>query len=151
MSSVLIGGTGANLIRNMAYQGEWQPVFQFLASEVEKQTAIRDYLSGEKVIQTFLLAYLNVTDYYITATSEEMGKGFVDLYLEPFFAKIELKYLTRSEFTKELLPEKISDAKNQLLQYATDSRVIQGNRGVNLRSVMLIFRGWELVHCEEIK
>jgi len=160
MSSVLIGGTGANLIRNMAYQGEWQPVFQFLASEVEKQTAIRDYLSGEKVIQTFLLAYLNVTDYYITATSEEMGKGFVDLYLDPFFAKyekvkygymIELKYITRSEFTKELLPEKISDAKNQLLQYATDSRVIQGNRGVNLRSVMLIFRGWELVHCEEIK
>jgi hypothetical protein len=149
----------ANLVRNMAYLGEWQPVFQFLAGEVEKQTAIRDYLSGEKVIQTFLLAYLNVTDYYITRTEEEMGKGFVDLYLEPFFAKyekvkygylIELKYLKRGDFTQELLQEKIEEAKNQLRQYATDSRVIEGNQGVNLRLVLLIFSGWELVHLEEV-
>ncbi len=147
----------ANLVRNMAYIGEWQPVFEFLASEVEKQTSIRDYLSGEKVIQTFLLAYLNVTDYYITR--EEMGKGFVDLYLEPFFAKyekvkyaylIELKYITRGDFTKKLLQEKIKEAKNQLQQYATDSRVIKGNQGVNLRLVMLIFSGWELIHWEEV-
>jgi len=146
----------ANLVRNMAYLGEWQPVFQFLAEEMEKQTSIRDYLSGEKVIQTFLLAYLNVTDYYLTS-EEEMGKGFVDLYLEPFFAKyekvkygylIELKYINRSKFTSELLQEKILDAKNQLQQYASDPRVIKGNRGVNLISVMLIFSGWELVHCE---
>jgi hypothetical protein len=147
----------ANLVREMAYRGEWQPVFQFLASEVEKQTAIRDYLSGEKVIQTFLLAYLNITDYYLTRTEEEMGKGFVDLYLEPFFAKyekvkygylIELKYINRSKFTSELLQEKIIEAKNQLQQYATDKRVISGNLGMNLISIMLIFSGWELVHSE---
>jgi len=149
----------ANFVRNMAYIGEWKPVFEFLAQEVKKQTSIRDYLSGEKVIQTFLLAYLNVTDYYMTRTEEEMGKGFVDLYLEPFLAKyekvkygylIELKYITRGDFTQELLQEKIEDAKNQLQQYATDSRVIDGNRGINLRLIMLIFNGWELVHLEEV-
>jgi uncharacterized Fe-S radical SAM superfamily protein PflX len=124
---------------------------------VEKQTSIRDYLSGEKVVQTFLLAYLNVTDYYITRTEEEMGKGFVDLYLEPFkYDKvkyaylIELKYIKRSEFTKELLKDKIEEAKNQLQQYAGDSRVQAGNRGVNLKLVMLIFSGWELVHSEVV-
>ncbi len=73
----------ADLTWNMAYRGEWQPVFNFLADEVQKQTAIRDYLSGEKVIQTFLLAYLNVTDYFQTRTEVEFGKGFADLYLEP--------------------------------------------------------------------
>jgi hypothetical protein len=150
----------ANLIRNMAYQGEWQPVFQFLADEVEKQTSIRDYLSGEKVIQTFLLAYLNVADYYISRTEVEMGKGFVDLYLEPFFPKyedvkyaylIELKYITQSKFTSKVLQEQVKEAKRQLRQYASDPRVIKANRGVNLISVMLIFREWELVHCEEVK
>jgi hypothetical protein len=150
----------ANLIRNMAYQGEWQPVFQFLADEVEKQTSIRDYLSGEKVIQTFLLAYLNVADYYISRTEVEMGKGFVDLYLEPFFPKyedikyaylIELKYITQSKFTSKVLQEQVKEAKRQLRQYANDPRVIKANRGVNLISVMLIFREWELVHCEEVK
>jgi len=149
----------ANLVREMGYVGKWQPVFQFLADEVEKQTSIRDYLSGEKVIQTFLLAYLNVTDYYLTRTEEEMGKGFVDLYLEPFVAKydkvkygylIELKYIARSQFTSELLQKKIVEAKNQLQQYATDPRVIKGSQGANLISVMLIFSGWELVHCEVV-
>ncbi len=81
---------------------------------------------------------------YITRTEEEMGKGFVDLYLEPFLAKyervknayfIELKYITRGDFTKELLQEKIEEANNQLQQYATDSRAIQGNQSVNLREV----------------
>jgi len=150
----------ANLVCDMAIEGKWQAVFDFLASEVDKQTSIRDYLSGEKVIQTFLLAYLNVTDYYMTCTEAEMGKGFVDLYLEPFFTKyekikyaylIELKYITRSEFTQECLEDKIKDAKSQLLQYANDSRVIKRNKGVTLKLVMLIFRGWELVHCEEVE
>jgi len=147
----------ADLIRKMAYHGEWQPVFEFLAREVEQQTSIRDYLTGEKVIQTFLLAYLNVADYYTTRTEEEMGKGFVDLYLEPFFPKyddinygylIELKYLKRTEFTEELKQAKITEAKNQLQQYATDSRVVQSNKRVNLKSIMLVFKGWELVHYE---
>ncbi len=113
-----------------------------------------------------------------------MGKGFVDLYLEPFWAKhndlkygylIELKYIKRSEFNDDLLQEKIDAARTQLQQYAADPRVIkkvlhlipgvgaielqryandprviQGGKGVNLTCVTLIFRGWELTHCEEV-
>jgi len=129
----------ANLIRNMAYQGDWQPVFQFLADEVDKQTAILDFLSGEKVVQTFLLAYLNVADYYISRTEVEMGKGFVDLYLEPFFLKyedikyaylIELKYITQNKFTSKVLQEQVNRSRNgQLRQYANDPRVIKQGVG----------------------
>ena len=72
----------------MAYDGDWEPVFRFLASEIEKQTFIRDYLTGEKVIQTFLLAYLNVSEYFIVRSEEKMGKGFADLYMEPFPGEI---------------------------------------------------------------
>jgi len=149
----------ANLVRKMAYQGEWQAVFEFLAQEVDKQTSIRDFLSGEKVVQTFLLAYLNVTDYYITRTEEEMGKGFVDLYLEPFVSKydrvkyaylIELKYIRRSEFSEDLLQEKLGEARRQLRQYASDRRVIRGSRGASLSLVVLVFRGWELVVSEVV-
>ncbi|MDM8519702.1 AAA family ATPase [Anaerolineales bacterium HSG6] len=143
----------SNLVQDMAYQGEWRPVFEFLADEVEKQTSIRDYLTGEKVIQTFLLAYLSVTDYFIIRTEEELGKGFVDLYLEPFLAKydhlqysylIELKYLTRTEFTEEKLKEQLAEAKTQLNQYATDTRIIKRSRGGQIIKVALAFSGWEL-------
>ncbi len=148
----------ANLIRDMAYNGNWEPVFRFLTDEVEKQTSVRDYLSGEKVVQTFLLAYLNVTDYYLTRSEEEMGKGFADLWLEPFADKypdmryawlIELKYMKRSEFSEERMKAKLAEAEAQLAGYAADERVVSRCGGTMLRCLTLVFSGWELKAAEE--
>ncbi len=109
----------ANLIRDMAFEGNWKPAFRFWAGEVKRQTSIKDFLTGEKVVQTFLLAYLNVVDYYVTKSEEEMGKGFTDLFLGPFSAKypelkysylVELKYMKRGEFTERKLEEHLLDA-----------------------------------------
>ncbi|QTA88187.1 ATP-binding protein [Desulfonema magnum] len=148
------------LIRDMAYKEKWEPVFRFLADEVEKQTSVRDYLSGEKVIQTFLLAYLNVTDYYVTRSEEEMGKGFADLYLEPFMSKypdlkyaylIELKYISRGEFSDEKMKEQLAEAGRQLAGYAADKRVVRRSRGAALKCLTLVFSGWELKAAEAYK
>jgi len=149
----------ANLTRDMAYKGQWEPVFRFLAGEVEKQTSVRDYLSGEKVIQTFLLAYLNVTDYFITRSEAETGKGFADLYLEPFLSKypdvnyaylIEVKYMARSEFSEEKTKELLSSAEDQLMKYAADEGIIKRSSGTALKSIALVFSGWELKAAEEM-
>ncbi|KPA15640.1 protein containing DUF1703 [Candidatus Magnetomorum sp. HK-1] len=79
-----------------------------------------------------LLAYLNVTDYYITQSEQEMNKGFSDIYLEPFLARypdlkysylIELKYISRKEYSEAIQQEKIKKAKKQLNQYAASERV----------------------------
>jgi hypothetical protein len=142
----------------MAYNGEWAPVFRFLADEVERQTSVRDYLSGEKTIQTFLLAYLNVTDYFITHSEAEMGKGFADLYLEPFVTKypnvkyaylIEVKYMKRSEFTEEKMKELLAEAKLQLMKYAADETIIRRSGTAALKRLALVFSGWELKAAEE--
>ncbi len=148
----------ANLVRDMAYKGDWKPVFRFMADEVKRQTSIRDYLTGEKVIQTFLLAYLNVADYYIARSEKEMGKGFADLYLEPFLPKypdvrhgylIELKYMKRGDFSKERVNESLAAAKRQLLKYAGDERVVSRGKGTTLKCLALVFSGWELKAAEE--
>ncbi len=149
----------ANLIHTMAYNGEWESVFQFLAREIEEQSRIRDYLTGEKVIQTFLLAYLNVADYYITHSEEEMGKGYADLFLEPFWAKykemhyaylIEIKYIKRKEWSETVQTEICSEAATQLKQYAADTRVLKRIQGATLKCLVLIFSGWELKVAQEI-
>ncbi len=149
----------ANQMRDMAYKGAWEPVFRLLADEVERQTSIRDYLTGEKVIQTFLLAYLNVTDVYITRSEEEMGMGFADLYLEPFLPKypdvkygylIELKYMKRGEYTEERLQENLTEARNQLRKYARDERISRRKQGITMKCLTLIFCGWEMKLSEEL-
>jgi hypothetical protein len=149
-----------NLLHNMVKKGEWEAVFRFLAEEVEKQTSIRDYLSGEKVIQTFLLAYLNVTDLYLTRTEDEMGKGFVDIYLEPFLPKypdikygylIELKYIERGEYTKQLEQEKLKEAHEQLRKYSSDERILRYQQHITIKCISLVFCGWELKVAEELE
>ncbi|KPA17148.1 protein containing DUF1703, partial [Candidatus Magnetomorum sp. HK-1] len=111
------------------------------------------------VVQGFLLAYLNVTDYYITQSEQEMNKGFSDIYLEPFLARypdlkysylIELKYISRKEYSEAIQQEEIKKAKKQLNQYAASERVKKSVGNTQLKKVILVYNGWEMVSCEEM-
>ena len=148
----------SNLLGDMAYKGQWQATFDFIADEVKKQTSIRDYLDGEKVIQGFLLAYLNVTHFFLMWSEREMGGGFVDLYLEPFLDRypdmqygylIELKYIPKSKFSNDKLQETISAAEEQLRKYANDARIQDVTSKVPVKKLALVYKGWELVYREE--
>ncbi|MEZ4867600.1 MAG: AAA family ATPase [Caldilineaceae bacterium] len=146
------------LLQGMAYRGEWQEFFDYLAAEIKAQTSVRDYLNAEKVIQGFLLAYVNVSHLFLTWSEREMGSGFVDLYLEPFLARypdmqfgylIELKYIARSDYNDAKRKEKIAEAETQFKKYAHDARIQQMASQVNLKYLILVYNGWELVYREE--
>ena len=148
----------SDMITNMAYDGNWKPFFQYLSEQIEKQTAIRDYLNGEKVIQGFLLAYLNVVDYYITQSESEMNKGYSDIYMEPFISKysdlqysyiIELKYISRNDYSEDVQQEKIQDAREQLDQYIKSDRVKNSIGTTQLIKIILVYKGWELTYYEQ--
>ena len=51
----------STLIKGMAYRGEWELVFRFFARELERQSAIREFIDGESHVKGFLLAYLGLT------------------------------------------------------------------------------------------
>ena len=151
------------LLGKMSYRGEWRPFFDYLNQAVEKQTSMRDHLNAEKVFHGFLLAYLNVTHHFHTWSEREMGGGFVDLYLEPFIARfpniqcgylIELKYISQSEYDKEGGKKKykklITDAEEQLQQYADDPRIAELDDQLTLKKLVLVYRGWELAYAEEM-
>ncbi len=70
------------LMMRMANDGEWRTAFEFLGEAIARQTGIRDYIAGEKVVQGFLAAYLNVTEYYVFRSEAELGKGHADIILE---------------------------------------------------------------------
>ena len=71
----------------MANEGEWRTVLDFLSEAIARQTGIRDYIGGEKVIQGFLAAFLSVADYYVFRSEAELGKGHADICLEPLVAR----------------------------------------------------------------
>ena len=144
----------------MANQGEWRPVFEFLAEAIAAQTAIRDYIAGEKVLQGFLAAYLSVTDYYVFRSEAELGKGYADISLEPLVARfphlergylIELKYLSRGTSAGEgRIAAAADEASAQLRGYLADERLARQYPGVRFTGLALVFHGWELVVCEAV-
>ncbi len=132
---------------------------EFIAREVKNQTAVRDWLDGERAVQMFLLTYLGMTEYYTAWTERELNKGYADMFLEPFMAKfpdmrfgylMELKYITRAEYGERVLEEKIADAEAQLRKYAEDERLQKMTMGYALKRVVLVYNGWELAYCSEV-
>lgn len=153
----------SGLLDDMAYRGQWQPFFAYLQEQIQQQASVRDHLNGEKVLQGFLIAYLNVTNNFLTWSEREMGGGFVDLYLEPFLPRypeikygylIELEYISTTQFNKKEFDQSLTkekmEAEGQLQQYAQDSRIAKIATQVTLKKLVLVYKGWELIYAAEL-
>ena len=147
------------LTRRMALAGDWRPAVERLRTAVAEHTAIRDYLQGEKVVQGFLAAYLSASGYFVFHTEMELAKGYADIVLAPLSSRypgmrhgfvIELKYLARAPATEAQVPEQAARAGAQLRRYLADERLARQYPEADFRGVALVFRGWELVHGEEV-
>ena len=150
--------TLADRLNAMAYRGDWAAFFDYLSEQIQAQASVRDYLQGAKMIQGFLLAWLNLAPYFTVLSEQELGGGFVDLYLAPFYARyrdmrhaylIELKYLKRGEDTPERRQQAIAEAEFQLSRYRQDTRVLNALGAATLHPLVLVYSGWELVHRAE--
>lgn len=146
-----------DLMRRMAYFGEWEPALRFFAREIDQKTALRDSIYQESTIKTLMLAYMGMSDYFIIWPEFEAGKGFSDLFLMPrlglypdmqYAYLIELKYLKRDDTTTS--PEGLlAKAEEQLRRYAADEKVRQSVGTTQLRLLAVVYRGWEPVALKE--
>jgi hypothetical protein len=109
-----------------------------------------------------LAAYFNILDVFIVHTEKEANKGFVDIYLEPFWEKdekicygylIELKYIPRSEkISSDLLAKKREEAKKQLKIYMEDEKIKRKfavRKDGKLKSIYQVWHGWGLIETGE--
>ena len=147
------------LMSNMAYDGEWRAAVEHLADAMARQTGIRDYIDGERVVQTFLAAHFALTDHYVMHSEWELNKGYADLYLEPrpdrfpgmaYGYVLEIKYLRRGEGAGDEQVAKVGkEAMGQLSRYLADAGI--QSHPVRHVGIAMVFRGWELVFCEAVE
>ena len=147
------------LTRRMAVNGEWRPFVERLRTALAEHTGIRDYLHGEKVVQSFLAAYLTVAGCFVVHTEMELGKGYADIVLEPLAHYpelrhgfvVELKYLARGSSAKARVPALAAQAERQLRNYLADTRLERLHSNVEFTGLALVFQGWELAHSAEVR
>lgn len=148
----------SSLVKGMAYRGEWEPVFRFFAQELERQSAIREFIDGEAHVKGFLLAYLGLTQGYILLSEYESSKGYADFYMMPDLVRqpdivysyiVEVKYAHRDTSDADIALLK-RDAAEQLRRYADDGKVARTKGNTQLGLITLVFKGWELVALEKL-
>ena len=145
-----------DLVKDMAYDGDWKPVFEYFSSELERQSAIREFIEGEAHVKGFLLAYLGLTRTYIIYPEYEANKGYADFYMMPdlihqpeigFSYIVKVKYARRDASETEIEALR-AEAAIQLRRYAADPKVHATKGDTELRLVTLVFKGWKLAVCE---
>lgn len=146
------------LMNNMAYDGEWRAVFEYFGEELRRQTSVRDYIEGEKAMQTFHMVYMSLTNQYIIWPERELNKGYCDLWLSPNLVNhpgmkysyvVELKYL-KHDATEAEVAAKLEEAREQLRQYAGEGKLKAQAGPTEIRYIAVIYRAWELEAVEEV-
>ena len=146
------------LFENMAFRGDWKPLFDFIADAVREQSRIREYIEGEAHIKGFLLAYLGMYRYYQLYPEYELNKGFADFFfrpspsvpvLPPFTYLLEVKYAKAGASEKEIRTL-ADEARGQLLRYSEDELVAEARAKGGLKLITIVWRSWELALLEEV-
>jgi len=150
------------LIKDMAYRGDWQALVEYIAGRMESSLSIRDLISGEKALQVFWNVYLGLGSLYLVYSEKEMNQGYADLVLVPLLIQfptikysyiIELKYIKPSADKKEkkqVIEKLEKEAEDQLKRYSPDEKFKKSIGKTLLKKIILVFRGNHLVHHREV-
>ena len=143
---------------SLAFDGEWRSVMQYMCDCYKQLSSVRDSIEGERNIQGFFMAYLSLCNYYIIAPELELQHGYCDFFLLPNMTHyqaahsyiLELKYLSKSDFSDEKANAQWNEAVEQIKGYAIAPRVETLRQGTQLHKIIIQFCGWEAVRMEEI-
>jgi hypothetical protein len=121
----------SDLVTNMAYDGDYEPAFKFIASEIDRIIVLRDFIDGERVVGAYFLSLFSITNDFIIEHEKEQSLGFSDMVFKPFYAiyeeieygyLVEFKYLSKKDYSPEKMSQYIEDATAQLKRYETDDK-----------------------------
>lgn len=143
---------------DMALNGEWRETLQYMAEQYATLSSFRDCIEGERNIQGFFLAYLNLNSFYLTAPELELNHGYCDFFLLPDMTHyksahsyiLEIKYLPKGMHTEDQAKKQWQEAVEQIENYAQAPRVQALRQGTELHKIVMQFTGWEMTRMEEV-
>ena len=143
----------------MTFEGEWQPWIERIATAYKANSSIRDNILGEHNLQGFFKAYLALNNLYLVEPKIELNYGYSDFLLLPDKIRypeiahsyiLELKYVPPTASDAQVA-EKSCEADEQLAKYSRDNIVQRLCKDTALHLLKVVFRGCEMVVCEESK
>ena len=142
----------------LAYDGQFKPYFEYIADCLKKYSSQRDKQKGEAFVHGFTLAMTSQNKFYRPISELDNDGGYADIFLSPLCDIykdmvdsyiIELKY-SKSQTTDEQVKKLFGEASAQISRYADSDMVREAVKTTKLHKLVVIYRGAEMVACEEI-
>ncbi len=146
------------LEENMAYDGDFQPFFRYIADSIHTYASQRDRQKGEAFVHGYTLALTSQCRFYRPISELDNQGGYADIFLRPHYEIftdmahsyiIELKYL-KSPATDAQVAAAVSEAKAQVCRYADTVNVGKQIGQTALHKVYVVYRGVEMVACDTV-
>lgn len=148
----------SHLESQMAYHGAYKVYFALIADSLKRYSSQRDKQKGEAFVHGFTLAMTSQNRFYRPISELDNEGGYADIFLSPLCDIykdmkdsyiIELKYCKTST-TDEQVKQLFNDASNQICRYADSNIVREAVKTTKLHKLVVIYRGSDMVTCEEI-
>ena len=142
----------------LAYDGQFKPYFEYIADCLKKYSSQRDKQKGEAFVHGFTLAMTSQNKFCRPISELDNDGGYADIFLSPLCDIykdmvdsyiIELKYC-KSQTTDEQVKKLFEEASAQISRYADSDMVREAVKTTKLHKLVVIYRGAEMVACEEI-
>ena len=143
----------------MAYDGKFKPYFEYIADCLKRFSSQRDKQKGEAFVHGFTLAMTSQCRFYRPISELDNDGGYADIFLLPLCDIykdmtdsyiVELKYC-KSSMSDAQVSQLFLEASSQISRYADSDIVRESVKTTTLHKIVVIYRGTEMVACEEIK
>jgi hypothetical protein len=148
----------SKLDSRLAYRGQWREYFQYIADCLSTYASQRDRQKGESFVHGFTLAMTAQNKFYRPESEKDTQGGYADIFLLPMldiYKDMEHSYIIELKYAKgkdsdEVVARLREEAIAQANRYA-DTEVVRRNIGTTtLHKIVVVYRGMDMVVCEEI-
>ena len=146
------------LVSGLAYDGKWKPYFEYIAGCLHRYASQQDKQKGEYFVHGFTLAITAQNPFYRPVSEKDSQEGYVNLFLHPLLDIykdmshsyiIELKY-AKGKDSSERIEQLRRQAIEQAERYASSESVQKAISPTMLHKIIIVYRGMEMVVCEEL-
>lgn len=147
-----------NAFTDAALKGIWQPLFQYLSDRYFEDSSVRDAIGGEKNVQGYFMAYLNLSRLFVIRPELEFKHGYCDFFLLADTKKfpilqhsyvVELKYL-KADAAENEAKTQWHEAEEQVRKYMSDESLKRMTAGTQMHGIILQFQGGKLIDMGEV-
>ena len=147
----------SELASRLAYDGDWQAYFGYIADCLHRYASQRDKQKGEFFVHGFTLAMTAQNPFYRPISEADTQEGYVDIFLCPMleiYSDMKHSYIVELKYAKYRDPETRverlrQEAIAQANRYAETETVKRAIGGTQLHKIIVVYKGMEMQVCEE--